>query len=68
MNSTTLKQIMDFDTTKVLLATISGLTATAATLDWLFRAAISIFTLWYLWRKIHQIKKQNEKDNDDELE
>jgi len=61
------KQIMDFDTTKVLLASAVSLSATATAIDWSLRFLISVLTLWYLWQRIHRQRKiEVREERDDE--
>lgn len=57
---------MDADTGKVVLAAVAGIGGAAVLLDWILKTAISILTLWYLWRKIHPRKKNKSNESEDD--
>lgn len=52
-----LRQLLDWDTAKVVGAATAGIGANLALIDYALKFIISGLTIWYLWRKIH--KKDN---------
>jgi hypothetical protein len=62
------KQLMDFDTGRIVLLAIANAGAWAL-LDAFLHTVIALLTIWYLWRKIHPDKnKSNLKESEDENE